>query len=265
MSSQLRDMSGCRHRASNSASRARTQWTPRHTRAARVSACSAGWHGARPRTTCRTSCRAIGSRLRARRRRPAVGGPRRSRSRLGTADARPQVDLASSPTSIGSRWIRTEGLGVKVIIGLAVVAVLAALGTNWLRDKGEGLPPRLDRHGPPGKVEAHPWSPVKNGKSQRAERVSFQSGSVTTRGCQAAFGTYTVAVNHAFTFTRAPARAPRAVPGGGSSRGSRRRPTWRSRTTEGPSAWSSPTTTTTRSRAAGATDPPPSLLVTVRP
>lgn len=102
---------------------------------------------------------------------------------------------------------------MKVIIGLAVVAVLAALGTNWLRGKGEDLLHDSFDTALPGKVEAHPWAPVKHGKSQRADRVSFQGGSVTTARCQAALGTYTVAVNHAFTFTQAPLAVAPGCPG----------------------------------------------------
>jgi hypothetical protein len=97
---------------------------------------------------------------------------------------------------------------VKVIIGLAVVAVLAALATNWLRDKGtDFLHDRLDT-ALPSKVEAHPWSPVRHGKGVQAVHLSFQSGSLTAPRCAAPLGTYSVAVNHAFTFTRAsvPAR-----------------------------------------------------------
>lgn len=102
---------------------------------------------------------------------------------------------------------------MKVIIGLAVVAVLAALGTNWLRHRGvEFLHDRLDT-ALPSKVEAHPWAPVKHGQPQRADRVSFQGGSVTTKRCQATLGTYTVAVNHAFTFTPAPVAVRPGCPG----------------------------------------------------
>lgn len=101
---------------------------------------------------------------------------------------------------------------MKVIIGLAVVAVLAALGTNWLRDKGNDfLHDRIDT-ALPSKVEAHPWSPVQNGTTQRTVRLSFQSGSLTARGCDAPLGTYSVAVSHAFTFTRTPVPARPGCP-----------------------------------------------------
>jgi hypothetical protein len=108
---------------------------------------------------------------------------------------------------------QTEVLGVKVIIGLAVVAVLAGLATNWVRHRGEDfLHDRLDT-ALPGKVEAHPWAPLRHGKPHSADRVRFQSGSLTTKRCQATLGTYTVAVSHAFSFTKAVAPVRPGCPG----------------------------------------------------
>lgn len=102
---------------------------------------------------------------------------------------------------------------MKVIIGLAVVAVLAALGTNWLRHKGEDLLHSSFDSALPSKVEAHPWTPVEHGRPQRADRVSFAGGSVTSVRCSATLGGYSVHVDHAFSFTKAPGPLRPGCPG----------------------------------------------------
>ena len=92
---------------------------------------------------------------------------------------------------------------MKVIIGLAVVAVLAGLATNWARHKAEDLLHQAIDTALPGKVEAHPWTPLQHGRRQSADRVSFQSGSLTTARCHATLGSYTVHVDHGFSFQSA--------------------------------------------------------------
>jgi hypothetical protein len=92
---------------------------------------------------------------------------------------------------------------MKVIIGVIVVAVLAALATNWAKGKGEDILHHAIDTALPGKVEAHPWTPLQHGRPQRADRVSFQSGSLTTARCHATLGSYTVHVDHGFSFQSA--------------------------------------------------------------
>jgi hypothetical protein len=89
---------------------------------------------------------------------------------------------------------------VKVIIGLVVVAVLAGLATNWAKRTGEDLIHHAIDTALPAKVEAHPWTPVQHGRPHRADRVSFRSGSLTTARCHATLGSYTLGVNHGFSF-----------------------------------------------------------------
>jgi len=92
---------------------------------------------------------------------------------------------------------------MKVIIGLVVVAVPAGLATNWAKRKGEEFRHHAIDTGLPAKVEAHRWTPLEHGRPQRADRVSFQSGSLTTARCRATLGSYTVSVDHGFSFRSA--------------------------------------------------------------
>jgi hypothetical protein len=102
---------------------------------------------------------------------------------------------------------------MKVIIALAVVAVLAGLGTNWARHRGEDLLHRAVDTSLPGKVEAHPWSPLSHGTPRRADRVTFLNGVVSTTRCQTVLGHYSVRVDHDFSFDRAETRVRPGCPG----------------------------------------------------
>lgn len=92
---------------------------------------------------------------------------------------------------------------MKVFIWIAVVAVVAGLATPWLRNRGEDFLHDSFDTALPGQVEAHPWAPVENGKPQRAARVRFNGGTLMTTRCHTTLGTYTVHVDHAFSFTEA--------------------------------------------------------------
>jgi hypothetical protein len=101
---------------------------------------------------------------------------------------------------------------MKVIIALALVAVLAALGTRWARDQGESLLHRAVDTTLPA-VVAHRWTPLRHGKPVRAERVSFGHGLVTTARCHATLGSYSVRIDHGFSFQKANVPLESGCPG----------------------------------------------------
>lgn len=102
---------------------------------------------------------------------------------------------------------------MKVIIGLMVVAVLAALGTNWARHRGEDLLHHALDTSLPGKLEAHPWAPMTHGTPRHADRVTFQNGVVTTARCRTVLGHYSLQVDHGFSFERVVTRVRPGCPG----------------------------------------------------
>jgi hypothetical protein len=92
---------------------------------------------------------------------------------------------------------------MKVIVGLAVVAVLAALGTNWLRDKESSVVHHLVDPSLPGEVGDKVWTPVRHGHPAHALRLRFTDGRVMAVQCHRALGTYDLTIDHHFSFTRA--------------------------------------------------------------
>jgi len=102
---------------------------------------------------------------------------------------------------------------MKVLVGIAVVAVLAALATNWLRHRGETYLHHQFDTALPSQVEAHPWAPVRHGRSVPANRVTFQDGELTATRCHVALGGYSVLINHRFAFQRASVPIKAGCPG----------------------------------------------------
>jgi hypothetical protein len=102
---------------------------------------------------------------------------------------------------------------MKVIIGMAVVAVLAGLATIWLRHRGEDLLHHSFDTALPSKVEAHPWATLGHDKPLGGDRVSFKDGTLTTRRCGGVLGTYTIRINHSFSFTKSPFPVRAGCPG----------------------------------------------------
>ena len=78
---------------------------------------------------------------------------------------------------------------MKVLVGIAVVAVLAALATNWLRHRGETYLHHQFDTALPSQVEAHPWAPVRHGRSVPANAVvPGRDSPVKRRGLSLAAG-----------------------------------------------------------------------------
>jgi hypothetical protein len=90
---------------------------------------------------------------------------------------------------------------MKVIVGLVVVAVLAALGTNWLRDKESRVVHHLVDPSLPSEVGGKVWTPVRHGHAARGLRLRFADGRVMAVRCHQALGTYEVTIDHHFSFS----------------------------------------------------------------
>lgn len=90
---------------------------------------------------------------------------------------------------------------MKVIVGIAVVAVLAALGTNWLRDKGSALVHNVVDTSLPKTVDGHVWTPIEHGRPMPSSRLRFSDGRVTAVRCHARVGSFAVSADHRFSFS----------------------------------------------------------------
>jgi hypothetical protein len=104
---------------------------------------------------------------------------------------------------------------MKVILALVVVAVVAGFGVSWAKDKAESVIHHAVDTALPSKVEGHPWAPLHDGKPVRDARVRFEDGTLASVRCHAALGTYSVRIDHAFSFARAATTPVRpGCPGG---------------------------------------------------
>lgn len=87
---------------------------------------------------------------------------------------------------------------IKVIVVLAVVAVVSGLGVKWAKDKAESVIHHTIDTALPAKVADKPWTPLSHGRRLRADRVEFSAGQLTTARCHTSLGTYSIHVDHAF-------------------------------------------------------------------
>lgn len=102
---------------------------------------------------------------------------------------------------------------VKVLVVMALAAVVLGMGVHYGRDRVvSAIHQRIDT-GLPDEVEAHPWSPVAHGKPGRPDRVRFSAGTVTTLRCHASLGSYSLHIDHGFTFQPAPTPVKAGCPG----------------------------------------------------
>jgi hypothetical protein len=103
---------------------------------------------------------------------------------------------------------------LKVVVVMAVMAVIGGLGVHWAMDETSSAIHRALDTSLPEKVSAHPWAPLHHGKKERGARVVFSGGTLTTVRCHAALGSYAVQVNHGFSFHRAATPVKAGCPGG---------------------------------------------------
>lgn len=94
-----------------------------------------------------------------------------------------------------------------------MVAVLAALATNWMRHQGETLLHHRFDAALPSKVQGHVWAPVDHGHALPASKVRYVGAQVTTVRCHGTLGTYAVHVDHGFSFSPATAPIRKGCPG----------------------------------------------------
>ncbi len=102
---------------------------------------------------------------------------------------------------------------IKVIVVLAVVAVVGGLGVKWAKDKAESVIHHTIDTALPAKVADHPWTPLSHGKPVRGGRVEFSAGRLTTARCHRTLGTYSIHVDHAFHLQKTTVRIPAGCPG----------------------------------------------------
>jgi hypothetical protein len=102
---------------------------------------------------------------------------------------------------------------LKVILVLAVVAVVAGLGVKWAKDKATSVIHHAIDTALPAKVEGKAWTPLSHGTPLRADRVRFGGGDLTTVRCHAALGSYSIHIDHAFAFQKAAAPIRPHCPG----------------------------------------------------
>jgi hypothetical protein len=62
-------------------------------------------------------------------------------------------------------------------------------------------------------VQAHAWAPVRHGKPVRAQRIVFFANEVTTKRCHVALGTYSLHIDHRFSFEPVAGRIKAGCPG----------------------------------------------------
>ncbi|MGA8248969.1 MAG: hypothetical protein WB797_18830 [Nocardioides sp.] len=102
---------------------------------------------------------------------------------------------------------------IKVIVVLAVVAVVGGLGVKWAKDKAESVIHHTIDTALPAKVADKPWIPLSHGRRVRADRVEFSAGHLTTKRCHVALGSYSIHVDHAFHLQRTTTPIPSRCPG----------------------------------------------------
>jgi hypothetical protein len=105
-------------------------------------------------------------------------------------------------------------LGLLKVVGvMAVMATIGGLAVHWAKDEASSAIHRTIDTSLPASVSAHPWAPLSHGTPARSARVRFADGDVTTVRCHAALGTYSVQVNHTFSFHPAATSVKAGCPG----------------------------------------------------
>jgi hypothetical protein len=102
---------------------------------------------------------------------------------------------------------------LKVLVVVAVIAVVGGLTVHWVRDKAVAEIHQIADVRLPDKVSAHAWAPLSHGKPVRSARVRFVHGTVKTVRCHRALGTYVAAINHDFSFQASAGRPKAGCPG----------------------------------------------------
>jgi hypothetical protein len=102
---------------------------------------------------------------------------------------------------------------LKVVVVMAVLAVVGGLAVHWAKDEASSAFHHAIDTALPDKVSAHPWAPVSHGRPVTAARVRFADGQVTSVRCHASLGTYAASINHEFSFQKATTSVKAGCPG----------------------------------------------------
>jgi hypothetical protein len=102
---------------------------------------------------------------------------------------------------------------IKVVVVMAVMATVGGLAVHWAKDETSAAIHRTVDTSLPTTVSAHPWAPLSHGKPAERARVVFADGTVTTVHCHVALGTYSVHIDHAFSFQKGTAPIKAGCPG----------------------------------------------------
>ena len=102
---------------------------------------------------------------------------------------------------------------IKVVVVMAVMATVGGLAVHWAKDETTAAIHRTVDTSLPAKVSAHPWAPLSHGKPARRARLVFADGTVTTMRCRVVLGTYSVHIDHAFSFQKGTAPIKAGCPG----------------------------------------------------
>lgn len=102
---------------------------------------------------------------------------------------------------------------MKVVIGLALLAVVLGLGVHFGRSRVEGAVQHTIDTSMPSVVQQHAWAPVEHGRARAADRVVFDGGRIKTVRCHVDLGGYSLTVTHDFTFRPAHTHVKAHCPG----------------------------------------------------
>jgi hypothetical protein len=102
---------------------------------------------------------------------------------------------------------------LKVIVVMAVIALVGGFAVHWAKDQTAAAIHRAVDTSLPAQVSAHPWAPLSHGHRVTSARVRFAEGAVTTTRCHTTLGTYSVRIDHTFSFHRATTPPRAGCPG----------------------------------------------------
>jgi hypothetical protein len=102
---------------------------------------------------------------------------------------------------------------VKVLVVMALAAVLLGVGVHYGKDRVESAISHAIDTGLPGKVQAHAWAPVSHGKPVAGQRILFDGDQVTTKRCHGTLGSYSLHIDHQFAFQPTAGKVKAGCPG----------------------------------------------------
>ena len=102
---------------------------------------------------------------------------------------------------------------VKVVVVMALMATIGGVAVHWAKDQTTAAIHRTVDTSLPTEVSAHDWAPLSHGRPVRGARVVFVGGAVRTVRCHAVLGSYSVRIDHGFSFARASTPVKSGCPG----------------------------------------------------